>query len=303
MTITTTRAEAAEPMLRAEGLRYLYQGAHEALNGLDLTIGAGRRMALVGRNGAGKTTLLLHLNGTLRPTAGRLYLGETLVEYDRRSLTALRSAVGVVLQNPDDQLFAGSVYQDVSFGPLNLGLDEAEARLRVDEALAAMDITDLRDRATHMLSGGQKRRVAIAGAVAMAPRLLILDEPLSALDASGSWHLVELINRLHQGGTTIVVATHDMDFAYEWSQDVAIIHEGRIARQGTPHEVLRDPVELANYGLRTPWLVEVGELMLRCEVLPPGECLRTRGELETALHLHSDVQVRAAMRDQPVSFP
>ena len=285
-----------DPVLRAERLRYVYDGGHEALRGLDLEIGRGRRIALVGPNGAGKTTLLLQLNGTLRPTSGTLYLRGEPVRHDRQWLTRLRSAVGVVLQNPDDQLFAGAVYQDVSFGPLNLGLDESEVRSRVDQALEALDITNLRDRPTHMLSYGQKKRVAIAGAVAMLPEILILDEPMAGLDPSGSWHLTGLLTRLHEAGTTILIATHDMSFAYEWSEEVAILHEGVIAAHGRPREVMTDPAQLAHYGLRVPWMMEVSELMRQCSMLPAGVWPRTREELRQAIHSHSDAAAGAALR-------
>ena len=250
------------PVLRAEQLCYRYSGGQEALCGVDLEVGHGRRIALVGANGAGKTTLLLHLNGTLKPTSGALYVDGEPVGYDRPWLKRLRETVGVVLQNPDDQLFAGAVYQDVSFGPLNLDLSEDEVRERVEQALEALDIADLRHRPTHMLSYGQKKRVAIAGAVAMRPRILVLDEPMAGLDPSGQWQLLGLLKRLNDDGTSLVIATHDMSFAYEWAQEVAILSGGIMVAQGPPRGVMNDPAELAHYGLRIPWIVEVSELLI-----------------------------------------
>lgn len=164
-------------LLEAYGLTYDYPGGVQALSGLDLSVERGRRLAILGPNGAGKTTLLLHLNGTLRPTSGRVLLDGVVAGYCRADLTVWRRRVGLVLQDADDQLFAASVAEDVSFGPLNLGLSDEEARQRVDEALAALRIADLADRPTHMLSFGQKKRAAIAGAVAMRPEILLLDEP------------------------------------------------------------------------------------------------------------------------------
>jgi cobalt/nickel transport system ATP-binding protein len=274
------------PVLRAEQLRYRYAGGQEALCGVDLEVRNGRRIALVGANGAGKTTLLLHLNGTLKPTSGALYVDGEPVGYDRRWLKRLRETVGVVLQNPDDQLFAGAVYQDVSFGPLNLDLDEDEVRERVEQALEALDIADLRHRPTHMLSYGQKKRVAIAGAVAMRPKILILDEPMAGLDPSGQWQLLGLLKRLNDAGTSLVIATHDMSFAYEWAQEVAILSGGVMVAQGPPRGVLNDPAELAHYGLRIPWIVEVSELLAECGLLPAEAMPRTRDELGTALRAH-----------------
>lgn len=274
------------PVLRAEQLCYRYSGGQEALCGVDLDVGHGRRIALVGANGAGKTTLLLHLNGTLKPTSGTLFVDGEPVGYDRLWLRRLRETVGVVLQNPDDQLFAGAVYQDVSFGPLNLELDEDEVRERVEQALEALDIADLRHRPTHMLSYGQKKRVAIAGAVAMRPKVLILDEPMAGLDPSGAWHLLGLLRRLNDAGTSLVVATHDMSFAYEWAQEVAILSGGVMVAQGPPRGLMTDPAELAHYGLRIPWIVEVSELLTECALLPADAMPRTRDELGTVLRAH-----------------
>lgn len=271
------------PVLRAEQLRYQYSGGPEALCGVDLEVRHGQRIALVGANGAGKTSLLLHLNGTLKPTSGALYVDGERVGYDRQWLKRLRETVGVVLQNPEDQLFAGAVYQDVSFGPLNLDLDEDKVRERVEQALEALDIAGLRHRPTHMLSYGQKKRVAIAGAVAMRPRILVLDEPMAGLDPSGAWQLMGLLKRLNDGGTSLVIATHDMSFAYEWAQEVAILSGGIVVAQGPPRDLMTDPAELAHYGLRIPWIVEVSELLTECGLLSAEVMPRTRDELGTAL--------------------
>ena len=270
-------------VLSARDLTFRY-GDVVGVAALSLDISEGRRLAIVGANGAGKTTLLLHLNGTHRPTAGKVLLRGVPVAYDRNGLTALRTAVGLVFQNPDDQLFAGSVYQDVSFGPLNIGLPEAEARSRVEDALDALEIAHLRDRPTHMLSYGQKKRAAIAGAVAMRPDVLILDEPMAGLDPSGSWHLMGLLTRLHESGTTLVVATHDMSLAYEWADEVAVLRDGAIVAHGDPQDVMHDPAELAHCGLRVPWVADLAQTLRDCGVLPPDvPAPRTREELKALI--------------------
>jgi cobalt/nickel transport system ATP-binding protein len=245
------------PVLRALDLRHRYDGGVLALDGLDLAVHAGVRHALVGANGAGKTTLFLHLNGTLRPQSGSVQIDGYSADYSRAGLTAWREVVGLVFQNPDDQLFAGTVQQDVSFGPFNLGLPEPEVRERVDEALHALGITDLRDRPTHTLSFGQKKRASLAGAVAMRPRVLIVDEPLSGLDPSGQEHFLQVLHELHAGGTTILIATHDMSLAYEWADEVSIMHGGRVVRHGRPNEVMTDAEALECCGLRRPWVLDV----------------------------------------------
>ncbi len=247
----------SDAVLAARDLRFSYDGGAEALDGLDFVVRRGHRHALVGANGAGKTTLLLHLNGTLRPRGGQVLVNGAPASYSRRGLTAWRQAVGLVFQNPEDQLFAGTVFQDISFGPLNLGLGREEACERVEEALAALDVAALRDRPTHMLSFGQKKRVAIAGAVAMRPEVLIIDEPLAGLDPSGAEHLFAVLARLHQAGTTLVLATHNMALAYEWADEVAIVQGGQVVAAGTASEVMADDVMLRSCGLRTPWVLEV----------------------------------------------
>jgi cobalt/nickel transport system ATP-binding protein len=254
--------DVAQPLLQAEDLRYEYDGGVVALDGLSFCLQPGVRHALVGANGAGKTTLFLHLNGTLKPKSGQVHVSGRPADYSRSGLTDWRQTVGLVFQNPDDQLFAGSVLQDVSFGPLNLGLGEAETRERVEEALAALGISHLRDRPTHMLSFGQKKRASIAGAVAMRPKVLIIDEPLSGLDPSGAEHFLGVLHDLHAHGTSIVIATHDMSLAYQWADEVSIMDAGRVWAQGPPPTVMTDTALLERCSLRRPWALEV-ELELR----------------------------------------
>ncbi len=267
-------------ILSARGLRYNYAGGIEALKGLDLDVPAGGRLAILGPNGAGKTTLLLHLNGTLRPSAGELRLEGRRAAWDRRSLTRWRTTVGLVFQDPDDQLFAGTVYQDVSFGPLNLGLAEDEVRRRVGDALAAMRIDDLAKRPIHMLSGGQKKRVAIAGVLAMRPKVLVLDEPTAGLDSHGVSHLLAALGQLSDGGTTIVYATHDVDLACAWSDRVAIFQGGVVIGGGEARDVLADGELLRRAHLRRPLVLDVGLAARRVGLLADDAPLpRSRAEL------------------------
>lgn len=229
-----------------------------ALDGLCLTVGRGRRLAVLGPNGAGKSTLLLHLNGTLKPQDGQVLLDGVAAAYSSAGLAGWRRRVGLVLQEPDDQLFAATVAEDVSFGPLNLGLDQAETRIRVAEALAALGIAELAERATHMLSFGQKKRVAIAGALAMRPEVLLLDEPVAGLDHQGAKRLLEALGQLSKAGTTLVFTTHDVDLAWAFADEVALFNGGRVARHGPAAEVLADRAALATSGLEPPLLLELG---------------------------------------------
>lgn len=245
-------------ILAAESLGYAYPGGIAALDNLSLAVERGRRLAILGPNGAGKTTLLMHLNGTLRPRAGQVRLDGAIQGYDRATLAAWRRRVGLVLQEPDDQLFAPSVFEDVSFGPLNLGLSESETRTRVQEALAALRITDLAERPTHMLSFGQKKRAAIAGAVAMRPDILLLDEPTAGLDQFGAIHLLAVLDKLHQAGATLVFTTHDVNLAWSWADQVALFVGGQVIASGLPEHILADRETLAKARLKPPLLLELG---------------------------------------------
>ncbi|NEC74056.1 ATP-binding cassette domain-containing protein, partial [Streptomyces rochei] len=220
------RSTESTALVALRGVSFAYEEGPPVLTGLDFAVHEGRALALLGRNGSGKTTLMRLLSGGLRPHAGRLTLGGEPVRYDRGGLTRLRTTVQLVVQDPDDQLFAASVAQDVSFGPLNLGLSDAEVRSRVGEALAALDIAALADRPTHLLSYGQRKRAAIAGAVAMRPRVLILDEPTAGLDPDGQERLLATLDRLRAAGTTVLMATHDVDLALRWADEVALLTRG-----------------------------------------------------------------------------
>lgn len=250
-------AAPAGALIEAHDLCYTFAGGIPALSGIDFAVAPRARVALLGANGAGKTTLLLHLIGSLKPASGCIRVAGEDAGYDRRGLKRWRTLVGLVLQDPDDQLFAGTVYEDVSFGPLNLGLPEPDVHARVTAALAALGIADLAARPVHMLSFGQKRRVAIAGIVAMRPQVLLLDEPTAGLDPHGVGQLLAVLDGLAAAGTALVLSTHDVDLAYGWAKTVALMHQGRIAAEGPPEAVLADDAALAQARLRRPILLEV----------------------------------------------
>jgi cobalt/nickel transport system ATP-binding protein len=261
----------SEPALVAlRGASYAYEDGPTVLSGLDFEIHEGRALALLGRNGSGKTTLMRLLSGGLRPHEGRLTVEGRPVAYDRRGLTRLRTTVQLVVQDPDDQLFAASVEQDVSFGPLNLGLDGTQVRARVTEALAALDITGLADRPTHLLSYGQRKRTAIAGAVAMRPRVLVLDEPTAGLDPDGQERLLSTLDGLRAAGTTVVMATHDVDLALRWADDAALLTPSGV-RTGPAATALARPDLLGEAGLRLPWGAAAAELLRARGWLAEGE--------------------------------
>lgn len=215
-----------ETLLELQGVNYRYPDGSVGLDGCSISIPRGGRTALLGANGAGKTTLFLHLNGILRPQSGTVsYCGAPL-DYSRKGLHRLRSKVGLVFQNPDSQLISASVHEDISFGPLNLGLEMDTVKNRVEEALDAVGMTACAEKPVHNLSYGQKKRVCIAGVLAMRPEILILDEPMAGLDMRMQKELIALLNKLHDQGITILMATHDIDFANAWSDHICIMSQG-----------------------------------------------------------------------------
>jgi cobalt/nickel transport system ATP-binding protein len=209
----------------------------------------------LGCNGSGKSTLFLHCNGILRPRSGVVRFKGEVIHYDRRSLINLRQHVGIVFQNADDQLFSASVAQDISFGPLNLGLTEREARDRVQMAAELCDITDLLDRPTHALSGGQKTRVALAGVLAMDPDVLLADETTASLDPWMRRQVFQVLERLRARGKTIVLATHHIAVARRWADLVAVMDQGQVIALDEPQRIFADRTLMARTGLDQEWII------------------------------------------------
>jgi cobalt/nickel transport system ATP-binding protein len=237
-----------EVALEVEGLAFVYPDGSSALRGLDLRVEAGERVAVLGPNGAGKTTLALHLNGIHRAAHGRVTVAGT--ELTDASVREIRRRVGLVFQDPDDQLFMPTVREDVAFGPANLGLRGAELETRVVEALTAVGGEHLADRAPHHLSGGERRRIALATVLAMRPDVLVLDEPTSNLDPASRRELVEVLRAL---AVTQLVITHDLPFALELCPRSVVVNGGVLVASGATHEVLADEVLLAANRLELPY--------------------------------------------------
>ncbi|HWN27738.1 MAG TPA: ATP-binding cassette domain-containing protein [Actinomycetospora sp.] len=258
--------------LIAEALVAGYERGRPVLDGASLTVPAGRRLAVLGANGSGKTTLLRCLSGALRPAGGSVALDGVPLEHSRRGLRAHRQEVQLVLQDPDDQLFSASVAQDVSFGPLNMGLPEDDVRARVAEALGLLAVGALAGRPTHQLSYGERKRVAIAGAVAMRPCVLLLDEPTAGLDPSAVGETLAALARLQEHDSTVVMSTHDVDLALRWADEVAVVVD-RTVVQGAPGAVLGDDVLLRRARLERPWALTVGARLRALGLLPDTDVL------------------------------
>ncbi|MBP2146054.1 cobalt/nickel transport system ATP-binding protein [Methanofollis sp. W23] len=238
-------------------VHFAYSNQPESLRGIDVAVREGSKVALVGPNGAGKTTLLLMCNGMLRPTRGEVQIGEVPVQYDTRSLREVRRKVGLVFQNSDTQLFAPTVWQDVAFGPLNLGMGKHEINETVGRALHQVGMNGYEKRPPHHLSGGEKKRVAIAGVLAMDPEVLVFDEPTSALDPATAEEVMDLLDELNHEGRTILLSTHDVELAYRWADEVVLMEDGAVLRHGSPEAIFSDPALLHQARLKPPAVLDL----------------------------------------------
>jgi cobalt transport protein ATP-binding subunit len=244
--IAQTTLPIDKPALQVENLSFQYPDGHIALRGVSLRVQPGEKVALVGPNGAGKSTLMLHLNGLLQGE-GEITVADLMME--KANFPVIRAQVGMVFQNPDDQLFSPTVFEDVAFGPLHMGLSEDEVRHRVGQALTQVGMGEHGDRLSHHLSMGQKKRVAIATVLAMQPAILVLDEPASGLDPRGRRGLIELLQELPQ---TMLVSTHDMRLVQELFPRLVIMDDGRIVADGLTVELLANQALLEAHGLEQP---------------------------------------------------
>lgn len=244
-------------MLKAENIFYSYDDGTKALKGINFQISKGKIVALIGKNGAGKSTLFLNFNGILRPDKGNILVDGDILKYDKKSLIKCRQKLGIVFQNPDDQIFAPTVEEDIAFGPLNLKLSQEETQKRVTESLKRVGMAGFEKKAPHNLSGGQKKRVAIAGILAMKPDIMVLDEPTSGLDPVGVKKIIKLLKELNNEGMTILISTHDVDLVAEYADKVYVIVDGEIIDKGTPNEIFNNIDTIKKANLRLPLIAEL----------------------------------------------
>jgi cobalt/nickel transport system ATP-binding protein len=244
-------------ILEARDIRYRYPRGMEAIRGISFHIRRKEKIALVGPNGVGKSTLLMMFNGMIRPDSGLMLFDNQPVRYNTLSLRVLRKRVGFVLQNPDRQIIAPTVYQDVAFGPTNLGFSEHDVKEAVARALRQVGLEGFERRPPHQLSGGEKKRVAIAGVLAMDPDVLVLDEPTSGLDPSGSEDIMELLDELNHEGKTIIISTHDIELAYPWADRAILMLGGKILQEDIPEVAFGNPEAVRMAHLSLPTLLEL----------------------------------------------
>lgn len=274
----------SDALLTLDNISYRYPDGTAALDNCSLTIQRGKRTVVLGANGAGKTTMFLHLNGILRPSSGQVFWEEAPLDYSRGGMRSLRSKVGLVFQNPDSQLFSASVREDVSFGPMNLGLEEHIVRERVKDALQAVKMADCADKPVHNLSFGQKKRVCIAGVLAMQPELVVLDEPMAGLDAAMQKELAAVLDHLHESGITVIIATHDLDFAYGWADKAIVLKSGQMLAHGDAADVLLQPDVQVELGA-APLVADIAAslALTGMDVRVNGYLPRSRQELLAAI--------------------
>ena len=255
-------------ILKAEDLYFSYDDDNShSLNGLSLEIKRGQKIAVMGANGSGKSTFFLCCTGIHKPQKGKLYLNGKEVKYNKKGLLDLRSKVGIVFQDPDNQLFSASVYQEISFGILNLGVSEEQAKKEVEEVIDYLEITPFRSKPPHALSGGQKKQVSIADILVMHPEIIILDEPAAALDPRHTTMVNHIVEQMTASGITVLMATHDVNYAYEWADEVILFHEGKVLMNGSPEQVFGNRAALRQTNLEPPAVLELFESLCKKGIL------------------------------------
>lgn len=254
-----------ELILQVKDLSYTYGNEKEALKNINLDIYKGEKIAVLGSNGAGKSTFFLNINGVLTPSKGNIiYKGKVITKKD---FNELRKSVGIVFQDADNQIIASTVLGEVSFGPMNLKLPKEEVKKRVYEAMEYMNITEFKDRPPHYLSGGEKKRVSIADIIAMNSEVIIFDEPTASLDPLNISILEEVLEKLSKEDKTIMISTHDMDFAYRWADRIIVFNNGEIVEDGDSLGVLKSVMNKETSNLRVPMLLEIVEELKKNNII------------------------------------
>lgn len=253
-----------EELLKVENLSFAYE-EKEVLKNINFQIHKGEKIVFMGANGTGKSTLFLNLNGVLRPSRGKIYLEGTQVK--KKDFRNLYQKVGFVFQNPDQQMIASTVKAEISFGPMNQGLSREKILEKVESSMQYLDLKKLEERPPWYLSGGEKKRVSIADVLAMDTEILIFDEPMSALDIVNVRNVEEILNRLHEDGKTLIIATHDVDFAYRFANRILILQDGELIADGQPKEIFRNKMILDRAKLQKPIIMEIWDLLLEKQVV------------------------------------
>ena len=243
--------------LETKNLSFTYPDGTEALKNVNIQIKKGEKIAIMGPNGAGKSTLFSHFNGLSEPTSGHVEIDGEKIVFTREELLKVRQKVGIVFQDPNDQLFAPTVKEDVAFGPMNLGLDYDEVNARIKEALEMVGMSGFEDKTPHHLSGGQQKRVAIAGILVMRPEIMILDEPTAGLDPEGVDKVLNILNKLNEEGMSIIISSHDIEMVNHFADKIFVLYGGEIIAKGDKHQIFSDKELLKKAHLKAPITTEI----------------------------------------------
>lgn len=243
--------------LSTENLSFTYPDGTQALKNINIEIEKGEKVAIIGPNGAGKSTLFSHFNGLTEPTSGCVKIEDKPISFEKDELLKVRQKVGIVFQDPNDQLFAPTVKEDIAFGPMNLGLSYDEVEKRVEDALKMVGMENYEDKTPHHLSGGQQKRIAIAGIIAMKPELMILDEPTAGLDPDGVEKVLNIMNQLNEEGMTLIISSHDIDMISKYADKIFVLYNGEIIESGNKNKIFSDMELLKKAHLRTPITTEI----------------------------------------------
>lgn len=243
--------------LSTENLSFTYPDGTQALKNINIEIEKGEKVAIIGPNGAGKSTLFSHFNGLTEPTSGCVKIEGKPISFEKDELLKVRQKVGIVFQDPNDQLFAPTVKEDIAFGPMNLGLSYDEVEKRVEDALKMVSMENYEDKTPHHLSGGQQKRIAIAGIIAMKPELMILDEPTAGLDPDGVEKVLNILNQLNEEGMTSIISSHDIDMISKYADKIFVLYNGEIIESGNKNKIFSDMELLKKAHLRTPITTEI----------------------------------------------
>lgn len=243
--------------LSTENLSFTYPDGTQALKNINIEIEKGEKVAIIGPNGAGKSTLFSHFNGLTEPTSGCVKIEGKPISFEKDELLKVRQKVGIVFQDPNDQLFAPTVKEDIAFGPMNLGLSYDEVEKRVEDALKMVGMENYEDKTPHHLSGGQQKRIAIAGIIAMKPELMILDEPTAGLDPDGVEKVLNIMNQLNEEGMTLIISSHDIDIISKYADKIFVLYNGEIIESGNKNKIFSDMELLKKAHLRTPITTEI----------------------------------------------
>lgn len=243
--------------LSTENLSFTYSDGTQALKNINIEIEKGEKVAIIGPNGAGKSTLFSYFNGLTEPTSGCVKIEGKPISFEKDELLKVRQKVGIVFQDPNDQLFAPTVKEDIAFGPMNLGLSYDEVEKRVEDALKMVGMENYEDKTPHHLSGGQQKRIAIAGIIAMKPELMILDEPTAGLDPDGVEKVLNIMNQLNEEGMTLIISSHDIDMISKYADKIFVLYNGEIIESGNKNKIFSDMELLKKAHLRTPITTEI----------------------------------------------